>query len=243
MEYEQTTGYFGKIPAKGDFLTGNLSMDFTEPWDLWMRDVLAHSKAQLQEDWQDCYLTAPIYHFALSSGICGNSTWVGVLMPSVDSVGRYFPMTICQSHPARSNTLTLLESESQWLQSAEALLLSCLDDDFSLEQFEEKLTTPNVEDDGDTTISLKKTTMHKFEDKAWGFPVHEAEKINVLYPELLNDMLTTFYANYSVWRTNGSETVDSRLVLCEGLPAHNSCTALFDGQWSKWGWSDEQIIR
>ncbi len=85
--------------------------------------------------------------------------------------------------------------------------------------------------------------MHRFEDRAWAFPVHENEPIAVVYPELLNSMLSTFYSTYSVWRTNGSDNVPSNLVISEGLPAYKSCTAFFDGKLGEWGWTDEQIIR
>ena len=243
MEEELVLGYFGKIPSKGDFITNSLSMDFTEPWDVWLREVLAHSKSMLNDGWMELYLTAPIYHFALSSGVCGNSTWLGVFMPSVDSVGRYFPMTICQSFSSKSNPLDLFEKEKKWLQDVEELLLTCLEDDFSLDEFEERLSKTKEVDNGDTTITIKKSRMHRFDDIAWGFPVHEKEATSVVYPELLNSMLSTFFSTYSVWRTSGSDTVPSNLVISEGLPPYKSCTALIDGKWGDWGWSDEHIIR
>ena len=243
MSEESVVGYFGKIPSKGDFITNSLSMDFTEPWDSWLREVIAHSKSVLADNWMELYLTAPVYHFALSSGVCGNSTWLGVFMPSVDSVGRYFPMTICQSFPSYANPLELIEKESSWLKDAEKLLLTCLDDDFSLTNFESELRKSKSHDNGESTITLKKSKMHRFEDSAWGFPVHENEISAVVYPELLNSMLGTFFSTYSIWRTNGSDNVLSNLVISEGLPSYKSCPAFIDGNWSEWGWTDEQIIR
>jgi len=85
--------------------------------------------------------------------------------------------------------------------------------------------------------------MHRFDDKAWAFPVHENEAVDVVYSELLNSMLGTFYSSYSIWRTNGADNLPSNIVISEGLPAYVSCTAFFDGKFSEWGWTDEQIIR
>lgn len=243
MEEQSVIGYFGKIPSKGDFITCSLSMDFTEPWDVWLRGVLAHTKSVLSDSWMELYLTSPVYHFSLSSGVCGNSTWLGVFMPSVDSVGRYFPMTICQSFPSHSNPLDLLTKEKKWLQDAENLLLTCLEDDFSLDNFESDLMKTKAVDNSDTTITLKKAKMYRFDDSVWGFPVHENEASSVVYPELLNSMLGTFFSTYSIWRTNGSDNVPSNLVVSEGLPPYKSCPAFIDGKWNEWGWSDEQIIR
>lgn len=235
-------GYYGKIPSKGDFITHSLPRSFVDPWDIWLREVIASSKEKLGDNWMECYLTSPVYQYALSSGICGNLTWLGVMMPSVDSVGRYFPMTICKSCKSTSNPLYLIESNSEWFQKAEKLLLSCLEDDFSLSDFENQLSHLN-ENNNDTTITLKKSTMNRFQDSVWNFPVHEKEKLGVIYPELLNSMLSTFYSSYSIWRTRGSDVINSGFVISEGLPQHDSMSAFMDGQWQKWGWTVEQVIR
>lgn len=241
-EDRSIVGYYGKIPSKGDFLTQSLPRSFVDPWDMWLRDALANSKMRLGDDWMEYYLTTPLYQYALSPGVCGNQVWLGVMMASVDSVGRYFPMTICKSFSEASNPLILLESNREWFEVAQALLLSCLDDDFSLSDFEEKLSQLGA-DDNDSTITLKKTSMNRFKDSAWNFPVHEKERLGVVYPELVNSMLTTFYLSYSLWRTYGSDVIAPGFVISEGLPPHDSITAFMDGQWEKWGWTHEQIIR
>jgi len=243
IEEESIVGYYGKIPSKGDFVAQSLPRSFTEPWDNWLREVLAHSKLELGDKWMECYLTSPLYHYALSSGLCGNPSWIGVMMPSVDNVGRYFPMTICKSFPEKSNSLVLLENNKEWLAKAETLLLSCLDDDFSLEGLESNLASLKVKDDSDSTITLKTLRMNRYQDSAWNFPVHEKGSLGVVYPELLNSMLNSFYSTYSVWHTVGSDIVASGFVISEGLPPYKSMPAFMDGQWSQWGWSNEQIIR
>lgn len=241
-EDRSIVGYYGKIPSKGDFVTQSLPRSFVDPWDMWLRDALANSKMKLGDDWMECYLTTPLYQYVLSPGVCGNQIWLGVMMASVDSVGRYFPMTICKSFSDTSNPLILLESNSEWLEAAQTLLLSCLEDDFLLPDFEEQLSQLDA-DDNDSTITLKKTSMNRFQDSAWNFPVHEKERLGVVYPELVNSMLTTFYSSYSLWRTYGSDLISPGFVISEGLPPHDSITAFMDGQWEKWGWTHEQIIR
>lgn len=242
-EEESIVGYYGKIPSKGDFVAQALPRSFTDPWDAWLREVLAHSKSELGDKWMEYYLTCPLYHYALSSGICGNQSWLGVMIPSVDSVGRYFPMTICKSFSEKSNGLDLLEKNKEWLEKAETLLLSCLDENFSLEDFESNLSLLKANDDSETTITLKNVVMNRFQDSSWSFPVHEKENLSVVYPELINSMLNTFYSTYSVWRTAGSDIVTSGFIISEGFPPYKSMTAFMDGEWGKWGWSNEQIIR
>jgi len=240
---ETIVGYYGKIPSKGDFITKLLPRSFTDPWDTWLREVIAHTKSELGENWMEYYLTTPIYHYALSSGLCGNPVWLGVMMPSVDSVGRYFPMTICKSFSVTSNPLSLIEKNKQWLVKAEDLLLSCLDENFSQSEFDKQLSLLASEESNESTITLKKSSMNRYQDSAWNFPVHENENLAVVYPELVNSMLKTFYSSFSVWHTSGSDQINSGFVITEGFPPQKSMTAFMDGQWEKRGWSDEQIIR
>jgi type VI secretion system protein ImpM len=47
----------------------------------------------LGEDWLPTWNMAPIWRFALSPGCCGRDAVLGLWMPSVDRVGRQFPLT------------------------------------------------------------------------------------------------------------------------------------------------------
>ncbi len=87
-------GCCGKIPSRGDFIRLGLPRDFLDVWDGWFGAMLAASRATLGAIWGDAWLEAPVWHFALAPGVCGASAAVGVWMPSVDRVGRYFPLTI-----------------------------------------------------------------------------------------------------------------------------------------------------
>ncbi|WP_277183888.1 type VI secretion system-associated protein TagF [Caballeronia sp. BR00000012568055] len=87
-------GCFGKLRGHGDFVTRRLPMTFVEPWDAMLQAGLLEARATLGRAWLDAYLTAPLWCFALGGGVLGESGWAGVLMPSVDSAGRHFPLTI-----------------------------------------------------------------------------------------------------------------------------------------------------
>lgn len=122
-------GFFGKIPAHGDFVTRNLARGFLDVWDGWLQACMAESRARLGDEWLDAYLTSPIWRFALSPGVCGAGAWAGVLMPSVDRVGRYFPLTIATALEAGVTPFDVAAHETGWFGAAEALALHALDDD------------------------------------------------------------------------------------------------------------------
>jgi len=88
-------GWFGKLPGMGDFAHRRLPEDFREVWERWLRNGLARLRV-IHQGWSERYLEAPVWCFVLGNGVIGGQSWVGVLMPSVDVEGRYFPFTLAQ---------------------------------------------------------------------------------------------------------------------------------------------------
>lgn len=87
-------GWFGKLPNLGDFASRRLPDAFVHRWDRWLQRSLASARDQLGAHWLDSYLVAPIVRFWLRPGLAGECAWAGLMMPSVDRVGRHFPLTV-----------------------------------------------------------------------------------------------------------------------------------------------------
>jgi type VI secretion system protein ImpM len=87
-------GFYGKIPARGDFVRSGLPRAFVDAWDGWLRIVIAESRALLGDAWLPAWMEAPVWRFFLGAGICGPGAALGVFMPSVDRAGRHFPLTL-----------------------------------------------------------------------------------------------------------------------------------------------------
>ena len=133
-------GFYGKTPALGDFISRQLTRDFIEPWDAWLQSCLAFSKEELGEYWLDTYLTSPLWRFVLSPGVVGGSAWVGAMMPSVDRVGRNFPLTIAAPLAAGVDLWQVVGAGKDWFERAEAELLSALDEQqFDVSVFEQRV--------------------------------------------------------------------------------------------------------
>jgi type VI secretion system protein ImpM len=132
------SGFYGKLASHGDFISRRLPPDFLRTWDNWLQEGLTCSREHLGEAWQAAYLCSPIWRFTLASGVCGESAWAGILMPSVDRVGRYFPLTLAYGGP-RVSPLDGLRGDSDWYEQLEALALSSLQEDFSLAAFDRAL--------------------------------------------------------------------------------------------------------
>jgi type VI secretion system protein ImpM len=120
-------GWYGKLPSLGDFATRRLPRELVQPWDAWLQHVLQSTRAALGTAWQERYVTMPIWRFALLPGLVGASGWAGVLMPSIDRVGRAFPLTIAAELPCRSAVAHAIFDAAAWFDELERAALSALD--------------------------------------------------------------------------------------------------------------------
>ena len=93
-------GVFGKIPTLGDFLRAGLPAAFVTVWDEWLQATLSEAKQAYGQGWTDAYMSAPIWRFTLPPGVAGPRPVSGVLLPSVDRVGRQYPLTLAVVHSA-----------------------------------------------------------------------------------------------------------------------------------------------
>jgi type VI secretion system protein ImpM len=130
-------GLFGKLPAKRDFVAANAPRQFLEPWEAWLQTGVATSRQVLGPQWSDVYNRAPIWRFWLGADLCGEAT-IGVFMPSVDAVGRSFPLSLFVGEGEYSLPPPELDSNGPWFDAAEAILLDALDPDATLEAVAEK---------------------------------------------------------------------------------------------------------
>ncbi len=243
MSEESTEpGYFGKVHTHGDFVTRGLPRSFIEPWDTWLQKAIITSRHQLGESWIHYYLTSPLYRFVLSPGICGETAWMGILMPSVDRIGRYFPMTLSAMNTQNSNPFMAFESEKQWFKNVEKLALSCLTDHFNLDQFNQSLNQLKsgegciIADPKKAIAAVNDQSLHT----AWQYSINSIESLPDLMPFLLNNLLKKHCFSYSIWWTQGSEAVSQSLLISSGLPHFEGMAAMLDGNWQKWGWECKQ---
>lgn len=145
-------GWYGKLPSQGDFVWRRLPAEFIRPWDAWLQRGLAGMRAELgDEAWLARYLVAPIRRFWLAPGLLGACGWIGLLMPSVDRVGRHFPLTIAvpvamaapedEASPATAavSSLAAALASPQWLATLDQAARRVLDVEFTVEQFESML--------------------------------------------------------------------------------------------------------
>lgn len=239
-------GFFGKIPSHGDFINRRVPRSFLDPWDHWLQKAVARSREQLDSNWLDTYLTSPIWRFVLSSGTCSDQPYAGVLMPSVDKVGRYFPLTIIAPIPKGFNILQLPKDVDEWFDNAEQQALSALEEPFNLDEFDrevEKLDIPVAHTAGNQSNPAASAISSHTSGRSTHTQIAASHDMLGPYIRLLHHFLTLHNKNYSIWWTSGSHKVQSCLLICTGLPPVDGFSAFLDGRWSLWGWQQEEQSR
>jgi len=130
-------GWWGKLPGMGDFAHRRLPDAFRLVWDRWLQAGLTQMRNR-HPDWQTRYLSAPLWCFVLGEGVIGEGAWMGVLMPSVDAVGRYFPFTVVGAMAPSPPELEgqLLTHARYWMALAAQCAIEGLEQDLDAPRFE-----------------------------------------------------------------------------------------------------------
>ncbi len=214
-------GAFGKIPSVGDFFRLSPPAGFVSVWDGWVQRAMLSAGAVLGAGWDSHYMSAPIWRFSLSPGLAGAQPVIGVLMPSVDRVGRRFPLTLMA---VAGQGACDHFAEDTLFQRLEDVALSALDDDMTRERLDAELADiapaeprdcPPLRRHGPTLAMIG------------------CRGASSVAPNLAAALLTSNMPNVSLWSAIVQEV--PRLMVCEGLPDGAEMHALFDLDAPVWG--------
>jgi type VI secretion system protein ImpM len=230
-------GFFGKLPGRGDFISRHLGKAFVTRWDAWLQAAIAHSRAQLgEETWRQYYCTSPIWRFALGSGLCGADAYAGILMPSMDRVGRYYPLAITVPLAPDRPLLALPIASEAWFQAAERLALAALErDELDLNAFSQQVGALGA------PLAPDAPAVRATNGNAWYCPLPAPLDLTRAAPALANHLLRRAFPQPSLWWTEGSEWIARCLLICDGLPPIDGFTALLRGDWQRSGWNEQSF--
>ncbi|HSU99051.1 MAG TPA: type VI secretion system-associated protein TagF [Roseiarcus sp.] len=223
-----SAGLFGKLPAKRDFIGMNASRRFLEAWEPWLQAGVAMSKQMLGDAWIETYNRAPIWRYWLGADFCGEAT-IGAFMPSVDGVGRSFPLAIFVGEGLASLAPPELEPNEAWFAAAEAVLLDALEPGATLERIAEKvgaLPAPALE---------SRITKHgDLEELAEGGVLARGvdSEVSAAFLRARRFGRRRAFASQTFWWTIGGEDFPSLVLLEVGLPPATRFADMLTGAFS-----------
>lgn len=241
-------GFCGKIPGHGDFVSRNIPDEFMFPWNQWVQTVVGVSQEQQENLWLQTFLTSPVWRFAMSPGVCGAYGMIGIMIPSVDRVGRYYPFTLASQ--SYGDPLHHLINDEEWYNNSEDLIISALEDDIKIDSLVESSTNipfpmkPKQQQEQHQTTSNYDNGIPGNSKSNWSLPINSSAKKDIkdALPGFFSIALQEIFKNHSLWWTNGSENIAPTLLICEGLPPISGYSAMLDGNWEEWGWPRHQVL-
>ena len=207
-------GLFGKLPARRDFVAVDAPRRFLEAWEPWLQAGVAMSKQALADNWTESYNRAPIWRYWLGADFCGEAL-IGAVMPSVDGVGRAFPLTVFVSEGEHVLPPPEFDDNGSWCGEAETLLLGALDAGATLEAVAESLAAlpqPTLRSRSETLAGLRELpdggTLIDTADREVSAAFRDARRVGC----------RRAFAAQSFWWTIGGEGFAPRALSCVGLP-------------------------
>ncbi|ROS00039.1 type VI secretion system protein ImpM [Sinobacterium caligoides] len=217
-----TTGIYGKLPAHGDFIDRRLSHEFRTSWDCWLRRCIAVSREQLGEHWLPSYLNSPVWRFCLSSGVIDRHVWAGIVIPSVDSIGRYFPFSIVKEFPEATNCFELYYDLQEWYQATENIALQALSQQASADNLIDLIDQLQIDEATQTQVAhYGNLIVTKQEGRS-----NLASSHCYFTQSLLNDL--DVHTAQSLWSTT---SFNNTSIICQGLPASEHYHSMLSGHW------------
>ena len=202
------TGYFGKVSTLGDFVSRGLPDGLVTAWDAWLQQCIHASQQQLGDQWLNHYLTSPVWRFAISPGILSPEGLGGVMMPSVDRVGRYFPLMI--GAVGAPPLLDWFHKHVAWYDAVEDLARASLDPAFRLAQFD-AMPEPALIDAAQAAPA----------GGVWRFALDEG---------LGERVAAVGLQGHSLWWTDGAPGVEPSMLMCAGMPRAERFAAMLDAR-------------
>ncbi len=227
-------GFYGKFPELGDFVNRRMPRSFLDHWDEWLQSAIAVSREQLGAEWLNLYLSSPVWRFILSGGLCGEQPWCGVLMPSVDRVGRYFPLIIAAPLPLDVNLVQVAVDGGNWFDAAEKVILGALDEQgFNLDDFDFQVASlSGIEQLADVGAT---STQAGF-GSAWQILLDRQARPGAAMPGIVHQLILQRLGSYSLWWGSGSEHVSPSLLVSAGMPPAPDFAAMMSGNWAQSAW-------
>lgn len=241
-------GFYGKLPCRGDFLQRRAPQEFVDVWDAWLQEGLHKSREQLQDAWLQTYLTGPVWRFAFASGVCGTASYAGILVPSVDRVGRYFPLTVIAQLDDSHSPLHVACSSGAWFDAAETLVLDALEAEaLDFDTFDEQvaLLRDRVETGGAAESGQLATTLKSSDFPAqpvrWHVPLDGAASLQAAVNALAYRELSRAIQPLAIWWTPGSDAIRPSWLTTPGLPEAHAFVAMLSGDWARSEWTSSRM--
>lgn len=152
-------GFFGKLPTHGDFVSSGVGRKLQGALDAWLQSSLQAIQTEFGSQWERRFRSMPSWRFVVERDLWGPATLAGVIVPSLDRVGRNFPLVVAAQLHGFSEDPRSLCLDDTWFIAIEGLAETSARRDFDIDTFTTglkwlRLPRPGQFDDGMEQSSL-----------------------------------------------------------------------------------------
>lgn len=231
-----TTGYYGKMPQRGDFVSGKIPTTFKNTWDDWAQQLVNVSDEIKLNGADNPWFKLPVYRFYLSSGVAGDNAWIGIMLPSSDSVGRLFPFCLARDIDPTLIAPQALTLHQPYFQQLEELLKQLYEKELDFTHLNDKLSqldeeTSIVTEPGASVITTQS------EEPALSVKLEHDIANSTDWETAATAILQVSCTAYSIWTTSPLSKSSSETLICEALPSTRNCGSFFSGDFNALDWT------
>jgi len=219
-------GLYGKLPAKRDFIAVATPREFLTVWEPWIQGAISASTLKLGTHWRTAFLRAPIWRFWLGAELCGH-TVIGAFMPSLDGIGRYFPLTLFTSaDDDGAFPPPELDPQIEWFGTVERFLLWTLEEGVSFEEVSKMLI--DLKRPPDRSVRAQDQDVAVLDE---GTIVANAEKLSFSQAFASTRLANhgSAYASSTYWWTAGGEGFPALALAKRRMPDPNVFAGMLTG--------------
>jgi len=233
------TGYYGKLPQRGDFVSRRVPETFKTVWDDWAQQLVRVCNDVSEKATSNQWFRLPIYRFYLSEGIAGDNAWIGLMLPSQDSVGRKFPLCFARSTHPDCTYPQLNQHEQEFFTNLELIVEAVFCEELDFDSIGEKLTKldtdfPTMADSSENSLSIQSV-----EPSLCLRLITPQDESVALWESAFDATLRATCSAYSVWQTSPLSQSTRETLVCEALPSADCCKSFFDGRFQKKLWTQK----
>ncbi len=117
-----TIGFFGKLPGAGDFVVRGFDRPLVTALTQWTDKLVGHLKLGAGDDWTTVFDRLHPVAWVADQGLCGSAPFAGLMRPSLDRVGRRYPLIVGVSLPSDARVAPTAAAGRAWFDYLEGLL-------------------------------------------------------------------------------------------------------------------------
>ena len=228
IQPQEMPGWYGKLSSLGDFASRRMTPEWVRSCDDWLARSVAASHQALGARWLEVYLGAPVWRFAWTPGVIDKEWWFGVLMPSCDNVGRYFPLVVAQRRDRPPIDRIGFDHLELWWNHIAQAALQTLGEPSTVDSFEAALSqAPPWPSAGPVMVPQQRQATQQHER----FAVARGASLGQLLHGLAISELHGRMAGCSFWWPITESAREGSFSTARGLPDPVSFADLLTGAW------------